>query len=171
MKHFTIGFGRAGETPSAKGSGVLVTLDELTGILTCAHVATYLRELKQPVGLIRLNQGPAAQYGILNMNQVNSHVAGEEPWPAGSEDIAFIHLPPHLAGNIKKDCAFFDINKNFAKPQPNDRSLLIQCHSVFGLVEDFTGATTRQDRKVTTLLKGVLTPGVLRDISPLNATL
>jgi hypothetical protein len=92
VKHFTIGFGRAGETPSAKGSGVLVTLDELTGILTCAHVATYLRELKQPVGLIRLNQGPAAQYGILNMNQVNSHVAGEEPWPAGSEDIALHSL-------------------------------------------------------------------------------
>ena len=51
MKHFTIGFGRAGEKPAAKGSGVLIKHGELHGILTCAHVDKYLRELKQPVVL------------------------------------------------------------------------------------------------------------------------
>ena len=50
VKHFTIGFARAGETPAAKGSGVLIKHGELHGILTCAHVDKYLRELKQPVG-------------------------------------------------------------------------------------------------------------------------
>jgi hypothetical protein len=48
VKQFTVGFGRAGEKPAAKGSGVLVKQGELTGILTCAHVAAHLRELKQP---------------------------------------------------------------------------------------------------------------------------
>jgi hypothetical protein len=42
---------------------------------------------------------------------------------------------------------------------------------VFGLVDKFTGATTRQNRMVTTHLKGVLTSGVLLDLSPLRATL
>jgi hypothetical protein len=51
VKHFTVGFGRAGETPAAKGSGVLIKHGELHGILTCAHVDKYLRELKQPVVL------------------------------------------------------------------------------------------------------------------------
>jgi hypothetical protein len=50
VKHFTIGFGRAGDTPAAKGTGVLVKHGELYGILTCAHVDKHLRELKQPVG-------------------------------------------------------------------------------------------------------------------------
>lgn len=126
VKHFTIGFGRAGEVPAAKGSGVLVKHGELTGILTCGHVAELLRRSKQPVGLVRLNRGPAEQFGTLNMEEVDSHVAGEAPWTAGSEDIAFIHLPPHLVGNIAKDCVFLDAEKNFAKPGPADGSPLFE---------------------------------------------
>ena len=168
VKHFTIGFARAGETPAAKGSGVLIRHGERHGILTCAHVDKYLRDLKRPVGLVRLNQGLAQQSATLQMDEVFSYAAGEAPW--GDDDIAFIHLPPHLVGNIKKDCVFLDADKNFTKPQPDDSSL-IQVHSVFGLVEQFTGATTRQDGRATTLLKGVLTSGVLREFGALTATL
>jgi hypothetical protein len=53
---------------------------------------------------------------------------------------------------------------------PKDRSSLIPAYSVFGLVEEFTGATTREAGRATTALKGVLTSGVLRDFSALNAT-
>jgi hypothetical protein len=115
VKHFTIGFGRAGEEPAAKGSGVLIKNDELAGILTCAHVDAYLRKSKQPVGLIKLNRGPAEQFGTLNMDEVFTYAAGEEPWTAGGEDLAFIHLPPHLVGNIARDCVFLDAEKNFKK--------------------------------------------------------
>jgi hypothetical protein len=142
VKHFTVGFGRAGDEPAAKGSGVLIKHGELHGILTCAHVDKFF-----------------------------SYAAGDEPWIIGGEDIAFIHLPLHLIGNIARDCAFLDAEKNFTKPEPDDRSLLIAAHSIFGLVEEFTGATTRQDGRATTLLKGVLTSGVVRDVDALNATL
>ncbi len=108
VKHFTIGFGRAGEEPAAKGSGVLIKHGELHGILTCAHVDKYLRELKQPVGLVRLNRRLAQQSGTLNMEEVFSYAAGEEPWTKGGDDIAFIYLPPHFVGNIAKDCVFLD---------------------------------------------------------------
>jgi hypothetical protein len=156
VKHFTIGFGRAGDTPAAKGTGVLIKHGELYGILTCAHVDKHLRELKQPVGHVRLNRGLAQQSGTLNMEEVISYAAGEEPWTKGGDDIAFIHLPPHLVGNIGKDCVFLDAEQNFTKPTPDDHSSLIQAHSVFGLVEQFTGATTRQSGRATTLPKGVL---------------
>jgi hypothetical protein len=76
------------------------------------------------------------------MDEVFSYAAGEECWEG--DDIAFIHLPPHLVGNIEKDCVFLDADKNFTKPQPEDCSSLLQVHSVFGLVEKFTGITTRQ---------------------------
>jgi hypothetical protein len=170
VRQFTIGFARAGETPAAKGTGVLIKQGELHGILTCAHVNKYLRELKQPVGLVRLNRGLAQQSGTLNMDEVVSYAAGEEPWSKGNDDICFIHLPPHRIGNIAKDCVFLDAEKNFSKPEPDDRSL-IQVHSVFGLVEQFTGQTTRQNGRATTLLRGVLTSGVLRDFEALTATL
>ena len=171
VKHFTIGFGRAGDTPAAKGTGVLIRHGELHGILTCAHVDKYLRELKQPVGLVRLNRGLAQQFGTIDMEEVFSYAAGEEPWTKGGEDISFIHLPPQLVGNIAKDCVFLDAEKNFSKPEPDNRSSLIPAYSVFGLVEEFTGATTRQSGMATTLLKGVLTSGVLRDVDALTATL
>jgi hypothetical protein len=170
VKHFTIGFGRAGETPAAKGSGVLIRHGELHGILTCAHVDKHLRELKRPIGLVRLNLGLAQQFGTLNMDEVFSYAAGQEPWTKGGDDIAFIHLPPHLVGDIAKDCVFLDAEQNFVKAEPDDSSL-IQVHSVFGLVEQFTGTTTRQNGRATTLLKGVLTSGVLRDFEALTATL
>ena len=171
VKQFTIGFGRAGDTPAAKGTGVLIKHGELHGILTCAHVDKYLRELKQPVGLVRLNRGLAQQFGTLNMEEIFSYAAGEEPSTEGDDDISFVHLPPNLVGNIAKDCIFLDAEKNFSKPEPDDRSSLIQAHSVFGLVEQFTGATTRKDGMATTLLRGVLTSGVLRNFGTLTATL
>ena len=171
VKHFTIGFGRAGDTPAAKGSGVLIKQGELYGILTCAHVNDHLRELNQPVGLVRLNRGLAGQAGILNMNEVVSYRVGEEPWTAGTLDLAFIHLPAHLVGNIAKDSVFLDIERNYTKPEPDPCSSLVRTHSVFGLVEEFTGATTRDKGMATTALKGVLTPGTLLDLFAVNPTL
>jgi hypothetical protein len=169
VKHCTIGFARAGETPAAKGSGVLIKRGDRHGILTCTHVDKYLRDLKRSVGIVRLNQGLAQQSATLEMDEVFSYAAGEEPWEG--DDIAFIHLPPHLVGNIEKDCVFLDADKNFTKPEPEDSSSLLQVHSVFGLVEKFTGTTTRQGGRATTLLKGVLTSGVLREFDKLIATL
>jgi hypothetical protein len=171
VKDFTIGFAIAGDVPSAKGSGVLIKHGGRHGILTCAHVDKYLRDLKRDVGLVRLNRGHAQQAGTLAMDEVFTYVAGEPPWDAGSHDIAFIHLPPHLVGNIARDCVFLDAEKNFSKPQPDNHSSLIQVHSVFGLVEQFTGATTRKEGRATTLLKGVLTSGALIEFDALNATL
>jgi len=171
VRHFTIGFARAGEAPAAKGSGVLIKHGELHGILTCAHVDKYLRQLKQPIGLVRLNRGLAQQSGTLSLDEVLTYAAGEAPWTKRGDDIAFIHLPAHLVGNIAKDSVFLDAEKNFAKPEPDYPSSLIQVHSIFGLVEQFTGATTRQRGRATTLLKGVLTSGVLRDLDALTATL
>ena len=44
VKHFTIGFALAGDTPAAKGnSGGLIKHRERHGILTCAHVDKYQR--------------------------------------------------------------------------------------------------------------------------------
>lgn len=174
VKHYTIGFGRAGDKPAAKGSGVLIRHGEVHGILTCAHVDEYLRDkvkVKQPVGLVRLNLGQAQQAGVLDMGDVFTHVAGQEPWTPQGEDIAFIHLPPDLVSNIARDCVFLDIEKNLTKSEPENRSSLIQGHSVFGLVEEFTGATTRQSGIATTVLKGVLTSGTLLNIDAQTATL
>jgi hypothetical protein len=168
---YTIGFARAGDEPAAKGSGVLVRSGNLHGILTCAHVDDLLRKTKQPVGLVRFNRGNAQQFGTLNLDEISSHLAGEEPNEVGEPDISFLHIPPHMVGNIAKDCVFLDADKNISKEEPENREALFPVYSVFGLVESFTGATTRQGRMATTALKGVLTSGTPRDVSPVGTTL
>jgi hypothetical protein len=141
------------------------------GILTCAHVDDLLRRTKQPVGLVRFNRGNTHQFGTLNLDEVSSHLAGEEPYETGEADISFFQLPPHMVGNIAKDCVFLDADRNISKEEPPDRQSLIPVYSVFGLVESFTGETTRQRGMATTALKGVLTSGTPRDVSPLSTTL
>ena len=171
VSNFTVGFGRAGEKPAAKGSGVLVKYADLFGILTCAHVDSYLRTLPQPVGLVRLNRGLMEQFGTIDLNAVMTHALGKEPWIAGEEDLAFIQLPAHLVGNIEKDCVFLDAKRNFTKLLPDNDPSLISVHAVFGLVEDFTGETTRQNGRATTRLRAVLTSGDVRDFKEVSLTL
>ena len=171
VRDFTIGFGRAGEDPAAKGSGVLVEYKGVYGILTAAHVDDYLRKLKRPIGLVRLNRGLAQQSSVLDLEEVFSYAAGADPWPAGSDDISFIHLPPHLVGNIKRSCSFLNADKNFTKDEPEPSASIIQMHAVFGLVEDFSGPTTRQSSVATTAMKGVLTPGRLTTLDGAETTL
>ncbi len=75
VKQFTVGFGRAGDEPAAKGSGVPVKYGGMIGILTCAHVDRFLRKSKQPIGLVRLNRGLIDQFGTLNMEEVYTYAA------------------------------------------------------------------------------------------------
>jgi hypothetical protein len=171
VRNFTIGFGRAGEKPAVKGTGVLVEYKGVHGILTAAHVDAYIRELKRPIGVVRLNQGLAQQASVLDVDEVYTYAAGQDPWPTGSDDIAFIHIPPHLVGNIERRCSFLNGEKNLAKDEPEPSTALIQTHAVFGMVEDFTGATTRQGGVATTAMKGVLTPGTLTTLDGATATL
>jgi hypothetical protein len=86
VKHYTIGFAGAGETPAAKGSGVLIKYGEWHGILTCTHVDKYLRDLKRPGGIVRLNRGLAQQSATLEMEEVFSYAAAEEPWEGDAAD-------------------------------------------------------------------------------------
>jgi hypothetical protein len=132
-------------------------------MLTCAHVDKHLRKLQQPVGLVRLNRGPTEQFGTLNMEEVDCYAAGKEPWTAGGEDLAFIRLTPQ---ETSQGAAFSSTPRGTSQ-SPS----LTRVNSVFGLVEEFIGVTTRQDSRATTLVRGVLTSGVLRDIDALSATL
>jgi hypothetical protein len=159
VMNYTVGFARAGESPAAKGSGVLVEYQGVYGILTAAHVDAYLRTLDRPIGLLRFNRGLAEQSSVLNLGEVFTYAAGAEPWPTGSEDIAFIHIPRHLVGNIERSFSFLNADKNLPKDEPESPTSLLQTNAVFGLVEDFTGPTTRQGGVATTPMKGVLTPG------------
>lgn len=174
VKRYAVGFGKAGQTPSAMGSGVLIKQGEVHGILTCTHVDQFVRKFKQPVGLVRFNREGTEQFGVLHMGDVFSYAAGEEPWTPGGEDIALIRLRPDLVGNIERDGVFLDAEKNFTKAQPEsapDGRPLILVHAVFGLVDKFTGATTRQGGRATTVIRGVLSPGTLRDDDGVNPTL
>jgi hypothetical protein len=171
VRDFTVGFGLAGEKPAVKGTGVFVEYKGVHGILTAAHVDQSLRALKRPVGLVRLNRTHAHQSSVLDLTEVFTYASGADPWPTGSEDIAFIHIPSHLVGNIGRSFSALNADHNLTKDEPEPSTDLIQTHAVFGLVEFFTGATTRQNGVATTAMKAVLTPGILTKLDGAVTTL
>jgi hypothetical protein len=156
VRDYTVGFARAGDVPAAKGTGVLVSYKGVHGIITAAHVDRYLRTLDGPIGIVRLNRGLTNQSSVFHLDEVLSFAAGENPYP--DDDISFIHVPPHFVGDIGRSCSFLPLERNFEVDEPSETGL-VHTYSIFGMVEEFTGATTRNNGVATTAMKGVLTPG------------
>jgi hypothetical protein len=157
VRQFTVGFAKAGDRPNALGSGVLVRTGTLSGILTCAHVEELLRE-RRKIGWVDFNRGLSFQAETLDMETVPSILQGSSQWKVAEPDICFIHLPYHRAGSFAANCSFLNADANFERFREPDPSADV-IDAVFGLVEDFSGPTTREHGLVTSKVRGVLTPG------------
>ncbi len=125
---FTIGFAilrTCGDTQDADvaGSGSLVTIGSIDGILTAAHVLRNLPDHGE-VGIVRFPRARSfAQKPTINMGQAEkltlaADVFGPE-WP----DIGFLRLSPEDVGGLKARNVFFNLGMRrdsvLADDQPN----------------------------------------------------
>ncbi len=157
VRRFTIGFARAGGAPAALGSGVLFRIGDTRGILTCAHVEAYLQEIGT-VGVVGFSRPTAFQAMTFDIRDAHTLVWGSPPWTKTDPDICFVRLSPDQANSIEARFSFLNADLNlqkYRKPEPSD----IVVHAVCGLVDEFSGPTTREGGQVRTGLKAVLTPG------------
>ncbi len=157
VRHYTIGFAKPGGEPAALGSGVLVRIGNVRGILTCAHVEAHLQKLGA-VGVVGFSRPNAFQAATLDIGDAHTLVFGKPPWTKSDPDICFIILSPDQGAALESRFIFLDGDLNLTKyhqPSPSD----IIAHAVCGLVEEFSGPTVREAALVGTGLKAVLTPG------------
>ncbi len=149
--------------PSALGSGVLISVGSLSGILTCAHVAEQYRS-RSEIGLLRFSRNEALQMQKLSLGDTSTlyieENVGQPRWSnPRAIDLAFTLLPPSVADALKAMCVFLNWELNAKKFYDGEPESDRHVDAVFGLIGQRTGMPTREDKLVTTPMRAELTPG------------
>lgn len=157
IRHMTVGFvsipphGRE-EYAEPAGSGTLVRIGPIFGILTAAHVLDALPRHGE-VGLLRITNKPdKPQKMRIDMRQAETVVIGGPSFGQSGPDIGFLRLPKNEAGWLNAQNIFF----NLEKPQPEPPSSLqaLPCFNLFiGVVAERTDKALNP--KTNTLLTGM----------------
>jgi hypothetical protein len=98
VRIFTIGYVRNDPpAPAVLGSSVLLTIGQISGILTCAHVAEAY-ESRSEIGLLRFSRDNVRQMQILRLGETHTVRVegnlGEPPWSNPyAFDLAFTPSP------------------------------------------------------------------------------
>jgi hypothetical protein len=101
----------APERPRARslGSGTLVSLGTLNGILTAAHVLENLQTVEE-IGFAEFTIRPAQPQGLrFPTKAIDSVKIGGQPYSGFGPDLAFIRLPDHIVATLKVNSSFLNL--------------------------------------------------------------
>jgi hypothetical protein len=164
VRLFTVGFVRRDPpAPAVLGSGVLLTVGQVSGILTCAHVAEQYRN-RSEIGLLRFNRDNIRQMQTLNLGDTHTVYVeeniGDPPWSNPyAFDLAFTGLPADVVATLNATAAFLNWDLTVCKFKAGEPKYDRHADAVFGLVHECSGEPERGGGLVTTPMQGVLTPG------------
>ncbi|OCP19680.1 MULTISPECIES: hypothetical protein [unclassified Ensifer] len=158
ISHMTVGFVHiprhgSGEYADPAGTGTLVRIGPIFGILTAAHVLDALSRHEE-VGLMRITNRPdRPQKMKIDMRAAETVMIGELPFGSSGPDIGFLRLPNgEELGWLKSKNIFF----NLEKPQPDPPSSLqaLPCFHLFiGVVAERTEKA--ENTETNSLLTGM----------------
>ena len=116
VRHYVIGFvsvesGSLDPEARSAGSGTLVDIDNIKGILTASHVVDHLREAKE-TGLVSFPPNSQARQGLrFDFNECQPVEIKGPRYTKDGPDIAFLGLPLDT-------CAALDATSSFLEPDP-----------------------------------------------------
>jgi len=158
---FTIGFARLithGKVEDAisAGSGTLVTIGKVHGVLTTAHVVDALPK-SGPVGII-MHADDASRFDKqrIAMEYAVPVAIQADTFTSKGPDLAFLRLPPDSVGWIAAKGSFYNLRKYRDDVLNNREPTQSYVHSLTGVIHEFTqdapgdSATTR--RKIFTAI-------------------
>lgn len=94
---------------SLGGSGTLVTVDDIDGILTARHVIEHVEKSKH-VGLVLAGSGKQLHNVLLNMEHCRRVLFGPTGQPSDRPDLAFLGLPPDTVATVKAKKSFYNLS-------------------------------------------------------------
>jgi hypothetical protein len=93
------------------GSGTLVKIGSVHGVLTAAHVLTNLPE-EGEVGIVLFpTVQPTLQKQTIDMGLAEKVQMGVPPWGPEGPDLGFLRLPPKNVGTLGATNVFFNLEK------------------------------------------------------------
>jgi hypothetical protein len=159
VRSFTVGFVlRDPPAPAVLGSGVLVTVDHVSGILTCAHVAEEYRN-RSEIGLLRFSRDNVRQMQTLELGDTHTVYVAENIGDPYAFDLAFTRLPANVVATLNATSVFLNWDANMRKFAGGEPKYDRHVDAVFGLVHEFSDEPQRGGGLVTTPMQGILTPG------------
>jgi hypothetical protein len=115
LANFAVGFGKITvnanmEDAIAAGSGTLVTIGSIDGILTAAHVLEALPN-RGEVALLRFpNRLALPQKQTIDMSLAERVIISADEYNPNGPDLGFLRLPPLNAQNLRATNSFRDIS-------------------------------------------------------------
>lgn len=142
VSSFSIGFAKLsihGEQENAEpaGSGALVTVGSIRGILTAAHVLEELPDDGE-VGLIRFTTGPTLQKQTIDMSIAQKLIICATGDSADGPDIGFLRLAPNQAATLNATNVFFKLAKRQEAVLENRHPSCEYFEGVSGIIAEWT---------------------------------
>jgi hypothetical protein len=143
IAHFTIGFARltaskTAEDAESAGSGTLVTIGSLHGVLTAAHVLDALPK-KGAVGIVTFVDRPSDfQKQIVMMENTEEVVMRGKDFGQIGPDLGFLRLPEESLGWLKAKNSFYNLPKHRADVLAHKEPTASHVDSLTGIIHEFT---------------------------------
>lgn len=134
------------------GSGTLVQLGKLKGILTAGHAVNNLPK----EGRIELVRFSGTNPSLQNLHLDMSHTDGETLWDGTNghaPDLGFLKLPDHAAATIEaQGGVFYHLEKTREFVSSSPSNLMSKSHVVVGVVDEWSeeaaGAVPKTKKKI-----------------------
>lgn len=147
----TIGFLRISlnsgeEDANPAGSGALVSVGSIHGVLTAAHVLSHLPDTGE-VGIVRFPKVQAfALRQTIDMTAAEKvNLAGSE-WGPDGPDLAFLRLSPKDVAALKSTNVFFNLTKRRDAVLGGDRPAKKYFDGISGMIADWASELPPQNR-------------------------
>ena len=120
------------------GSGTLVTVGSVDGILTAAHVLRNLPDHGE-VGIVRFNRTSRfAQKLTIDMEQAEKLTIAADVFGSEGPDLGFLRLSPEDVGTLKARISFFNLGKRQDSVLAGDLPALPYFDGISGMIAEWT---------------------------------
>src|ERR1043166_8430517 len=150
---YTIGFAELStlgnvEDAVCAGSGSLVTIGPLYGILTAAHVLNALSKTG-PVGIVsHADDASKFQKQVITMEHTEPLVMNGNAHDQRGPDLGFLRLPEEGIGWLKAKNSFYNLSKRRQDVLANKDPAPSHVYSAIGMIHEFTRDAPDERRRV-----------------------
>ena len=167
VSNFTIGFGKIdvknnAEIASSAGSGTLVTIGSIQGILTAAHVLDALPN-EGEIAIILFSQSPAQfKRSVINMSHTSKlAIRSDNEQSRWGPDLGFLRLAPNDAASLSAVASFYNLTKHADEVLGSGANLLAPhfVDAVTGIVHERTKVLEPARGRQATCFEGIFVGG------------
>lgn len=151
ISNFTIGLARLSlrdrvEDATCAGSGTLVTIGGVDGLLTAAHVIDALPK-EGSVGVV-LYQSRFMQKQVIEMGKTQQAVIRGEEFGIDGPDLGFLRLPDENLGWLKATNSFYNLSIRREKALADETPTPHYFDAVVGMIDELTKEVRIDDPKL-----------------------